>query len=220
MGRTHRSSPTEPLLLIPSRRVSAVSKGGERISPAGTNFALRYKRSYLSRVLPSAATQGEESGGTAEPAPSEVEGPLLRVRSEWRPIAHRRPRLQCKCRSDIYVRHTCDPLTESKGPHICVGRPRGGAATYKTITIRKGFFNNPSPIGFDTASLRNHRERCCRISPHFPSPGFHRHRVCSQGRPSAFFFRRCRRRGERASGGHSGEMRKVQNANNNFRKIR
>ena len=29
---------------------------------------------------PSADTQGEEGGGTAEPAPSEVEGPLLRVR--------------------------------------------------------------------------------------------------------------------------------------------
>ena len=66
MGRTHRSSPTEPLLLILTRRPSAMlgtgssavtkvrpDRGGRvkrRISPAGADFALRYAASPLLRV--------------------------------------------------------------------------------------------------------------------------------------------------------------------------
>ena len=44
--------------LIPSRRACAPYRGFDPTEEVGSN--LRYKRSFLSRVLPSAATQGEE----------------------------------------------------------------------------------------------------------------------------------------------------------------
>ncbi len=84
-----------PQTLILSRRASAVSKDGRRkrsllgrvlppqarTSPhsTGSGQALRYTQDRPS-IRGFAATQGEGCRGTAEPARSKVEGPLLRVR--------------------------------------------------------------------------------------------------------------------------------------------
>ena len=55
------------------------------------------------------------------------------------------------CRSDIYVRHICDPdfFNPLKGPHVC-SAPKKGALPTKTAPprsrktlVHRGFFNNP-----------------------------------------------------------------------------
>ncbi len=84
-----------PQTLILSRRVSAVSKDGGRISTAGANFALRYKRSFISRVLLSTATQGEGKGirrslsRACRRAPARGEAERRTVQDEERIAPHR-----------------------------------------------------------------------------------------------------------------------------------
>ena len=128
-----------PQTLILSRRASAVSKDGRRL-------AASEKASF--DTPPSAVTQDEEGGGggacpersrgtatqgegcrgTAEPAPGEVEGPLLRVRRSGGLLG------MSDVGADLRVRPLARTRTRKTGAHT-------GAPLRRTI--QSGIFQQP-----------------------------------------------------------------------------
>ena len=69
-----------PQTLILSRRVSAVSKDGERVSPSGANFALRYAASTLLRVRRSGGLRRKGRDFSTTPKAGQFPGFVCKMR--------------------------------------------------------------------------------------------------------------------------------------------
>ncbi len=128
-----------PQTLILSRRASAVSKDGRRL-PASEKASFDTPPSAVTQdeegggggACPErsrgTATQGEGCRGTAEPAPGEVEGPLLRVRRSGGLLG------MSDVGADLRVRQLARTRTRKTGAHT-------GAPLRQTI--QSGIFQHP-----------------------------------------------------------------------------
>ena len=170
-------------------------RGESNASHRGARLTLIPQSGQTFDTPPSAATQGEEGGGTAGACPEPVEGPLLRMRRSDGPRMTRKGIAPHRaCSTTPYVGHICPTYIRLTTMTIDGGGHMGPPLRNPAFDTKDGHGGQDNPE--EGLSLQNHRSR----NRHFQQPLINR--VSSSARCA---FARIRRRRVFASTGYAGE---------------